>query len=142
MLSNQVLDIIRKQDHQFADSPHLKAPKYDPLTHYLEVADSPYYTNLISFRHIIKLLSDSCMGLDLNAKNIDLFMLTPSISSPMGPGYVGHSVVVCGYDDENIIVNEPGLPGIKDWTIPHEQFLKGWSYPDATSNNITAVRPD
>ena len=86
MLSSQILDIVREQDQQFADSPHLKAPKYDPQTHYLEVADSQYYKSLISFRHIIKLLSDSCMGLDLNAKNIDLFMLTPSISSPMGPG--------------------------------------------------------
>jgi asparaginyl-tRNA synthetase len=65
---------------------HAAAPDYDPLTHYLEVAQSPYYHHLIDLRHIMKALCDDYMSTRVGAKNIDLFMLTPSVSSPMGPG--------------------------------------------------------
>ena len=36
-------------------------------------------------RHYIKIASDYYFGVECGAKNIDLFMLTPSVSSPMGP---------------------------------------------------------
>jgi asparaginyl-tRNA synthetase len=37
-------------------------------------------------RHYIKISSDYYFSATQKAKNIDLFMLTPSVSSPMGPG--------------------------------------------------------
>lgn len=68
------------------DDGFVNPPDYDPLTHYLEVAQSPYFRYLIDFRHIIKALCDGYMSETVGAKSIDLFMLTPSVSSPMGPG--------------------------------------------------------
>jgi len=61
-------------------------PKYNPETHYLELTRSEYFHALIILRHYIKNASDYYFGVKQKAKNIDLFMLTPSISSPMGPG--------------------------------------------------------
>lgn len=60
-------------------------PKYSPDTHFLDVATSDYYHNLLLIRDIIKHASDSYMR-SRGAINVDLFMLTTSISSPMGPG--------------------------------------------------------
>lgn len=85
MLSKTVLENIRKQDRLITGSAAIRPPKYDPLTHYVEVSRDGYFRNLIVLRHIIKLLCDNYMG-DIGAENIDLFMLTPSVSSPMGPG--------------------------------------------------------
>ena len=61
-------------------------PVYDPKTHYLELTHSGYFRILITLRHYIKIVSDYYFGTECGAKNIDLFMLTPSISSPMGAG--------------------------------------------------------
>lgn len=61
-------------------------PKYDPHRHFLDLTESPYYRALVVLRHHIKAASDYYLGSYLNAKNIDLFMLTPSVSSPMVPG--------------------------------------------------------
>jgi asparaginyl-tRNA synthetase len=61
-------------------------PPYDPRTHYLELTKSGYFAALILFRHYLKLTTDYYFCKKIGAKNIDLFMLTPSVSSPMGPG--------------------------------------------------------
>ncbi len=56
-------------------------------------------------------------------------------------GYAGHFVVVRGFDKEHLIINDPGdLPGIENEKISFEQFTKGWSYPDSSSNSITAIK--
>lgn len=60
-------------------------PKYSPDTHFLDVATSDYYHNLLLMRDVIKHASDSYMR-STGAINVDLFMLTTSVSSPMGPG--------------------------------------------------------
>lgn len=56
-------------------------------------------------------------------------------------GYVGHSVLVKGYKDGTLILHDPGGPGIADFEVSIEQFKSGWSYPDKSSNNITAIKP-
>lgn len=61
-------------------------PAYSPETHYLELTKSSYYFVLLRLRHYIKLASDYYFSQIVNATNVDLFMLTPSVSSPMGPG--------------------------------------------------------
>ena len=61
-------------------------PIYHPKNHYKHLSISPYYHALIVLRHYIKISSDYFFGVEENAKNIDLFMFTPSVSSPIGPG--------------------------------------------------------
>lgn len=61
-------------------------PPYDPGTHYLEVSRSKYFRELVILRHHVKMASDCYWSKMQNAYNVDLFMLTPSVSSPMGPG--------------------------------------------------------
>jgi len=63
-----------------------KMPKYNPKKHYKDVAQAKYFHALTILRHYIKTTSDYYFGIKQNAKNVDLFMLTSSISSPMGPG--------------------------------------------------------
>jgi aspartyl/asparaginyl-tRNA synthetase len=64
----------------------LEIPALDPEMHYLDVIKSPYYKNLIHLRHLIKMAIDHFFSQDMGAINIDLFMWTNSISSPMGSG--------------------------------------------------------
>lgn len=60
-------------------------PNYNPKTHYLRVADSSYFRELIKFRHRIRIATDEFWSKKQGACSVDLFMMTPSISSPMGP---------------------------------------------------------
>lgn len=64
----------------------LDPPLYDPATHYLELTRSEYFRVLLSLRHRLKLCSDFYFSSVQGATNVDLFMMTPSVSSPMGPG--------------------------------------------------------
>lgn len=77
---------IRRDDKEIGlTKSDFKMPDYSPDKHYLHLTKYPYYKALLFLRHYIKLTSDDYFS-NLGAKNIDLFMLTPSISSPMGPG--------------------------------------------------------
>lgn len=83
-LHNQIKsDDLRFQD---IDSASFVLPPYDPKTHYLELTRSGYFHALVILRHHIKIMSDYYFGVECEAKNVDLFMLTPSLSSPMGSG--------------------------------------------------------
>jgi asparaginyl-tRNA synthetase len=79
---------IKKDDAFFNTKSQNKyiLPKYHHKTHFLELTKSEYYHALIILRHYLKLATDEYWGGKLGAKNVDLFMMTPSISSPMGPG--------------------------------------------------------
>ncbi len=79
---------IRSADAMFenTDFEHFILPKYDSKTHYLELTRSGYFHALITLRHYIKAVSDYYFAVEHKALSIDLFMLTSSISSPMGPG--------------------------------------------------------
>ncbi len=61
-------------------------PTYNPKSHYLELTRSKYFRALVALRHHIKMSTDYYFGVTRGAKNIDLFMITLSISSPTGPG--------------------------------------------------------
>lgn len=61
-------------------------PKYNPETHYLQIGRYEYFRDLIVLRHHVKMASDFYWSKLQKAYNIDLFMITPSISSPLGPG--------------------------------------------------------
>jgi len=79
---------IQEADKLFAskNKDNFKLPKYNKDTYSLDVANAGYYRALVVLRHFIKLASDVYWGDIQGAYNVDLFMLTPSVSSPMGPG--------------------------------------------------------
>src|SRR5260221_603122 len=61
-------------------------PEYNKDTYSLDIANAGYYQALVVLRHFIKRASDVYWGEMQDAYNVDLFMLTSSVSSPMGPG--------------------------------------------------------
>lgn len=54
-------------------------------------------------------------------------------------GYLGHFIVVYGYDDSSIHYHDPGLPPMEAQQRPFAEFLAGWEagYPDA--KNLQAI---
>jgi len=79
---------IKEDDLKFSsiNIDSFKQPVFNPKQYYKDMAKSNYFYALLTLRHYIKLTSDYYFGTKLGAKNIDLFMLTPSISSPTGSG--------------------------------------------------------
>lgn len=67
-------------------SSSIRPPIYNNKTYYKDVTRHEYYDALILVRHYIKIASDIYFDRVIGAQNVDLFMLTPSVSSPMGPG--------------------------------------------------------
>lgn len=61
-------------------------PKYHPATHCRHLSSSRYFYALLILRQYIRLMSDHFFSEEKKAIGVDLFMLTPSVSSPMGPG--------------------------------------------------------
>jgi len=57
-------------------------PKYNESTYYKDIALNNYFYALLTLRHYLKFASDNYFGIELGAKNVDLFMITPSVSSP------------------------------------------------------------
>ena len=75
-------------------SNNYSRPEYDPATHYIEVGKSKYFRELTILRHHIKMASDYYWSKVQGAYNVDLFMMTPSVSSPMGPGSDSEAVEI------------------------------------------------
>lgn len=67
------------------DQRILRPPSYDPNRYIDDLVSNKYFAALTILRHHIKRASDIYWS-SVGAKNIDLFMMTPSASSPMGPG--------------------------------------------------------
>ena len=88
MLPDYLIKAMRDDDISFKrdNSKFFSLPEYNPETHYLDLTHDNYYRALIVLRHYIKVSSDYYFSVIQKAKNVDLFMITPSISSPMGPG--------------------------------------------------------
>lgn len=63
----------------------LRPPPYNAETYVDDVVKDKYFSALAIVRHYVKLTSDAYWS-EVGAFNVDLFMLTPSASSPMGTG--------------------------------------------------------
>lgn len=87
---------IQKEDIRFLhlEKSNCQIPPYSPKSHYLDLTSSNYYRGLLVIRHYIKTITDYYFSNIVDAKNIDLFMLTPSVSSPMGPGSDSEAVSI------------------------------------------------
>lgn len=55
-------------------------------------------------------------------------------------GYVGHFVLVKGYDRKSLIIHDPGLPAIENRIVPDDIFEKAWADPDEKAKSLWAVR--
>ncbi len=80
---------IRSDDAFIAALPGAKKlvhPPLDPAHYYKQVASHPYFRALIYLRHQIRAVSNTYFSDHIGAKNVDLFLMTSSISSPTGPG--------------------------------------------------------
>lgn len=87
MLPKSIKQAIIEDDRKFKKGKSkYKIPTYSPDKHYKHLCNSDYYHALIVLRHYIKIASDYYFGTKQKAKNIDLFMFTSSVSSPMSPG--------------------------------------------------------
>ncbi len=87
-VSKKILKKAKSESGKFIENinSELRPSKYIPSSYYLDIIKNPYYEALIILRHYIKLASDDFFSNHVGAKNIDLFMMTSSVSSPMGPG--------------------------------------------------------
>lgn len=54
-------------------------------------------------------------------------------------GYVGHFVLVVGYENESIIVHDPGLPGMAYREVSTDLFERAWGYPDTKAKSATVI---
>lgn len=79
---------IKGSDARFGSGTksEYQLPEYNPDTHYLDLTRSGYFRALLVLRHHIRATSDFYFASNHGATNVDLFMMTPSISSPMGLG--------------------------------------------------------
>lgn len=79
---------IKEDDLKIAsmDVKSFVQPDYDSKEYCKHLAENNYFYALSLLRHYIKATSDYYFAEKIGAKNIDLFMLTSSISSPFGPG--------------------------------------------------------
>lgn len=68
------------------DKSFFELQEYNPVTHYIELTHSGYFRALLALRHHIKSASDFYFSFKQGATNVDLFMMTPSVSSPTSPG--------------------------------------------------------
>lgn len=95
MLSKNIKQSVIEDDVKFQKGKgKYKTPAYFPDSHYKHLCESNYYRALIVLRHYIKIASDYYFGTKQKAKNIDLFMFTPSVSSPVGPGSDSEAVSI------------------------------------------------
>jgi len=55
-------------------------------------------------------------------------------------GYVGHFVVIYDYNQNNLILHDPGLPALQARSVSYGNFLRAWEYPNQTAKNIMAFK--
>jgi len=88
MIPKSIKQNLLSDDKSIAqlNSSAFKLPKYDPLSYYRDIYQNDYFYALLNLRHYLKSASDYYFSNIQKAKNADLFILTPSIPSPAGPG--------------------------------------------------------
>jgi hypothetical protein len=56
------------------------------------------------------------------------------------PGYLGHAVVVSGYTEHALIVQDPGLPAHPDRLVLFEDFVSAWANPTTNAEKLDAIK--
>ena len=88
MINSIIKQKIISDDINFKEieKSRFSIPKYNAKTYTEDILKSNYYYAIILIRHYLRMVADYHLSFNEGSKNIDLFMLTPSISSPCGPG--------------------------------------------------------
>ena len=107
MLSEQLKNSLLEDDSLVAKIPQefFRTPFFDPLNHYKDLSDKKYFYALLILRHYIKAASDYYFGSVIGAKSVDLFMITSSVSSPMGPGSDSEAIKIKFGENETFLVD-------------------------------------
>ncbi len=66
--------------------------------------------------------------------NVNYFRLLEKV------GYAGHFVVVEAVDEEEVLLQNPGLPPIPNQRVAMATFLAAWHFPNDRLANIIAIR--
>lgn len=120
----------------------IDSPDYDPKTHYLRIADSDYFRYISKLRHKIRIATDEYWATKQGATSIDLFMLTPSISSPMGPSSDSEAIPVHFGDLDTFLVDsaqfglEPPLMNGFDKVYCYLPSLRGEDFDNRHLNQF------
>ena len=85
-LLKENLRLLDSKIYKHLNGQILKPPTYNPQDHYLHVAQDNYFFALLILRQAVKMISDTYFCHEKEALCIDLFMYTPSVSSPMASG--------------------------------------------------------
>lgn len=56
------------------------------------------------------------------------------------PGYLGHALLVIGYDDDSLVLHDPGLPPRPYRVVPHAAFMAAWSSPNAFNRKLDVIK--
>lgn len=88
MLPEHITSQAVVEGARFAAQPreHFVTPAYNADTYVDDLIRHRYFDALMTLRHFVQMASHDFFSRQQGARNVDLFMLTPSISSPMGPG--------------------------------------------------------
>jgi asparaginyl-tRNA synthetase len=83
-------------DEQFANAnkADYAMPEYNPKQHYLDITKYNYYKAVIVLRDSVKRASDFYWSSVQGGYNVDLFVMSPTVSSPMGPGSDSEAVEI------------------------------------------------
>jgi hypothetical protein len=71
------------------------------------------------------------------------YLVCAAVNSKMlarQPGYVGHSIVITGYDKDIIIINNPGLPARENQVVSRDDFELAWASPNVMAKEMFAVK--
>src|SRR5690606_27940367 len=79
-------ELLYQLDKEADNVDQLEVPRYDPSRHVGDLARNRYWHMVLLLRHAVRLISDNVFSYKRSGINVDLFMMTPSVSSPMGPG--------------------------------------------------------
>lgn len=55
-------------------------------------------------------------------------------------GFVGHVVTIFGYDDEHVIMHDPGSPPMPNRLVKIEDLIKAWKDPETDMGEMTAIK--
>ncbi|MDB5161208.1 MAG: hypothetical protein JWO96_588 [Candidatus Saccharibacteria bacterium] len=58
----------------------------------------------------------------------------------MKPGFVGHSVLVIGEDEDNLLIHDPGLPPLENRKVIDSLFEQAWADPNDSAKSLAAIK--
>ena len=88
MIPEHIKTLSQRENIRFSSrsADEFQMPAFNPLTYALDLTEYPYFDALMTLRHFVQAISHHHFAHEQHAHNVDLFMLTSSVSSPMGPG--------------------------------------------------------